>query len=66
VKPFVKAHPMAYTVGLADGSAAQAFGVGDSLPVTLIVDKQGRIRFTHNGITEKSTFETEIGQLLKE
>jgi thiol:disulfide interchange protein DsbD len=66
VKPFVKAHPMAYSVGLADAATALAFGVGDSLPVTILVDKQGRIRFTHNGITEKSAFETEIRQLLAE
>jgi putative aminopeptidase FrvX len=36
------------------------------LPVALLVDKQGRIRFTHVGVTEKGVFEAEIVQLLKE
>jgi thiol:disulfide interchange protein DsbD len=66
VKPFVKQHNMNYTIATADETAAKAFGVGEVLPVTLIVDKQGRIRFSHTGITEKDKLQSEIDQLLKE
>lgn len=67
VKPFVKAHPMDYTQVIGDRSTAGAFNVDDSLlPVTILIDKQGRIRFRHVGITKKDVFEVEINQLLAE
>ena len=67
VKPFLKAHPMDYTQVIGDKSTAGAFNVDDSLlPVTLLIDKQGRIRFRHVGITKKDVFEAEINQLLNE
>ena len=67
VKPFVKAHPMDYTQVIGDQSTAPAFKVDDStLPVTILIDKQGRIRFRHIGITKKDVFESEINQLLSE
>ncbi|HSE36425.1 MAG TPA: cytochrome c biogenesis protein CcdA [Blastocatellia bacterium] len=67
VKPFVKAHPMSYTQAIGDESTAVAFNVDSStLPVTLLIDKQGRIRFRHVGITTKDVLEGEINQLLDE
>ncbi|HWN97762.1 MAG TPA: cytochrome c biogenesis protein CcdA [Blastocatellia bacterium] len=67
VKPFLKQHPMDYTQTLGDAEIAGRLGVGESsLPVALLVDKQGRIRFRHVGRTEKDVFETEIKQLLDE
>jgi thiol:disulfide interchange protein DsbD len=67
VKPFVKAHPMNYTQVVGDRNTAPAFNVDDStLPETILIDKQGRIRFRHKGVTKKEVFETEINQLLSE
>jgi len=67
VKPFLKAHPMDYTQVIGDHSTASAFNVSaDTLPVTLLIDKQGRIRFRHIGITKKDVFEAEISELLSE
>ncbi|HLF84589.1 MAG TPA: TlpA family protein disulfide reductase, partial [Blastocatellia bacterium] len=67
VRPFLKAHPMDYTQIIGDQSTAAAFNVDDStLPVTLLIDKQGRIQFRHVGITKKDVFETEMNQLLIE
>jgi len=67
VKPFLKAHPMDYTQVIGDQSTAPAFKVDDStLPVTILIDKQGRIRFRHIGVTKKDVFEAEINQLLVE
>lgn len=67
VKPFVKAHPMNYTQTVGDESTATAFKVDSStLPVTLLIDKQGRIRFRHVGITTKEVLEGEINQLMNE
>jgi thiol:disulfide interchange protein DsbD len=67
VKPFLKENPMNYAVAVGDKSTATAFSVDDTkLPITLIVDKQGRVRFRHVGIEKKEVFEAEIGQLLNE
>ena len=52
---------------VGDKAVSNAFKVdGEKLPVTLLVDKQGRIRFTHVGIAKKEEFEAEINQLLNE
>ncbi|MEK6284830.1 MAG: cytochrome c biogenesis protein CcdA [Acidobacteriota bacterium] len=67
VKPFLKAHPMDYTQVIGDRSTAGAFNVDDSsLPVTLLIDRQGRIRIRHVGIVKKDVLETEINHLLNE
>jgi thiol:disulfide interchange protein len=67
VKPFLKEHPMDYTQTIGDQSTAKAFNVDDStLPATLLIDKQGRIRFRHVGITKKDVLEAEINQLVNE
>jgi thiol:disulfide interchange protein DsbD len=67
VRPFLKQHPMNYTQTIGDQKIAGDLGVGESsLPVALLVDKQGRIRFRHVGRTEKDVFEAEITQLLNE
>ncbi|MBI3654182.1 MAG: redoxin domain-containing protein [Acidobacteria bacterium] len=67
VKPFLKQHPMNYTQTVGDQSLAELFKVNDSaLPVAVLIDKQGRVRFTHKGITERAVFEAQIKQLLGE
>jgi len=67
VKPFLKRYPMNYTQVVGDKSIAGQFSVEDSsLPVAFLIDKQGRIRFKHVGVTKKEAFESEIKQLLAE
>lgn len=67
VKPFLKKYPMNYTQVIGDEKVSEAFKVGDSsLPVAFLIDKQGRVRFKHVGVTSKETFESEIKQLLAE
>jgi thiol:disulfide interchange protein len=67
VKPFLKRYPMNYTQVIGDAGVAEKFNVADSsLPVALLIDKQGRIRSRHVGITKRDVFEAEIKQLLDE
>ncbi len=67
VRPFLKDNPMNYRVALGDKPVSDAFKVdGEKLPVTLLIDKLGHIRFTHVGIAKKEEFEAEINQLLNE
>jgi hypothetical protein len=42
------------------------FGVDNALPVTLLIDRQGRIADSHIGLVDKGVFESEIKVLLKE
>jgi len=67
VTPFLKEHPMGYTQAIGDSEITRLFGVEESkLPVAILLDKRGRVRFRHVGITKKETFESEIQALLGE
>ncbi|HKV37935.1 MAG TPA: TlpA family protein disulfide reductase, partial [Blastocatellia bacterium] len=67
VRPFLKDHKMDYTIAIGDEGTKKAFGVGEVLPVTIIVDRQGRIQYTHTGIIEdKAAFQSQIERLLKQ
>ena len=48
-----------------DGATWQAYK-NHYWPTLYLIDKQGRVRFRHVGITERSVFESEIKQLLSE
>jgi len=65
VKAFVRKFGMNYPVLIADDRVQQAFGGFDAIPVTLVIDRQGRIVNRHLGLTEKGEFEAEIKPLLK-
>jgi thiol-disulfide isomerase/thioredoxin len=42
VAPFLKKHPMDYSIGLGTPALAQQYGL-DALPVTLVFDKAGKL-----------------------
>jgi peroxiredoxin len=65
IKSFVEKFGMNYPVLVADDKVQQAFGGFDAIPVTLVIDRQGRIVKRHLGLTEKDEFEAEIKPLLK-
>jgi hypothetical protein len=66
VKLFPKAHPMDYAQVVGDQNTAAFNAPDSSLPVTLLIDKRGRVRFRHVGLTRKDAFETESNQLPNE
>jgi peroxiredoxin len=37
-----------------------------SMPVTFLIDRQGRIALSHIGVVDRRSFENEIQELLKE
>jgi cytochrome c biogenesis protein CcmG/thiol:disulfide interchange protein DsbE len=65
VKPYVDAHPFNYPVVVGDVDLAKLYGV-TSLPLTLLIDRDGRIADTHLGIVDKDGWEEEIRMLLQE
>jgi len=65
---FLEKYPHTMTIAFdPKGAVAQAFDV-QAMPSSTIVDRRGRIRFTHEGYTDKtiSLFRSEVLQLLAE
>jgi cytochrome c biogenesis protein CcmG/thiol:disulfide interchange protein DsbE len=65
VKPFLKEHPISYSVVVGNTELAKLYGV-DSMPMTLLIDRNGEIAASHVGMVDKDAFEGEIQTLLKE
>jgi thiol-disulfide isomerase/thioredoxin len=66
VKPYLAEHPIGYPVIIGDADFGKTFGVIASLPVTLLIDRHGKIAESHLGMVEKDAFEKDISQLLQE
>jgi peroxiredoxin len=64
VKPFIEEQKMNYAVVIGNEALAKLYAV-DALPVTLLIDRGGKIAVTHAGLVEKDAFENEIRALLE-
>jgi cytochrome c biogenesis protein CcmG/thiol:disulfide interchange protein DsbE len=60
VKPFIEQSKMNYPVLIGSDELASKFGGVDVLPTTFVIDKQGQIIATHQGLTSKDEFEDAI------
>jgi peroxiredoxin len=65
VTPYLRKKPINYSIVVGDADFAKAYNV-ESLPVTLLIDRHGRIADTHIGMVEKAMWEQEIRALLTE
>ena len=63
VKPFAEAKQMNYPVVLGTGELAERYAV-TAMPVTLLIDRDGRIAASHPGLVNKEVFEKKIQALL--
>jgi len=67
VKPYLTAHPISYPVAIASFDVLEKpLSLDPSLPVTLLIDRNGNIADTHVGVVEKDAFEKKIQELLHE
>ena len=66
VSDFVQRFGVAYTIVMADDTIAENFGVGDSIPTTYIVDRNGVIRFRKVGSLPEEEFEKKLLPILNE
>jgi peroxiredoxin len=65
IKPYVQDMKMNYRVLLGNDEVSTAYGGLDSLPTTLLIDRQGKIASVHVGVTMgKEEFKNAIVQLL--
>jgi peroxiredoxin len=63
VKPFLRRKPINYVVVVGNPALAKLYTV-DAMPVTLLIDRDGKIAATHVGMVDKDAFESEIKELL--
>jgi peroxiredoxin len=63
VKPFLKEHPINYSVVIGNEDLGKLYGV-EAMPVTLLIDRDGKIADLHVGMVDKDAFEGEIQVLL--
>jgi cytochrome c biogenesis protein CcmG/thiol:disulfide interchange protein DsbE len=65
IKPYAHNMKMNYRILLGDDDVSTAYGGLDSLPTTLLIDRQGRIASVHVGVSMgKEEFKNAIVQLL--
>jgi peroxiredoxin len=65
VRPYLQTHPINYPIVLGSPTLVQPYKI-TNLPVTLLIDRDGRVADVHAGMVVKDRWEQEIRQLLKE
>lgn len=65
VKPFLQEHKINYPMVIGNWNMGERFGF-NSLPATLLIDRDGKIAALHVGMVDKAAFEADIQTLLKE
>ena len=66
VKPFLEEHKLNYPVVIANEDLANRYGGLSSLPLTLLIDRNGKIAESDAGMVDKNAFENKIKALLQE
>jgi peroxiredoxin len=65
VKPFVEEKKMNYPVVLCNADLCKQYGV-DALPVTVLIDREGKIVASYAGVVDRAACEAKIQSLLKD
>ena len=65
VRRFARRLGVNYPVALGTRKAARAFGVGEVLPVTIVIDREGRVRERILGLLDAEEFEQKVMPLLR-
>ena len=65
VKPYITEKKIDYRIAVGNDQIGRSYGGVDSLPTTFIIDRTGKIAYTHMGLESKDVYEKEIAGLLK-
>jgi len=65
VRPYLAEHPIPYPIVIGNPDLVKPYDV-TNLPVTLLIDRHGRIADAHAGVVDKDVWEQEIRELLRE
>ena len=63
VKPFLKEKQMKYPVVIGNEALGKLYGLGE-MPLTLLIDRAGRIALSHAGVVDRDNFERALRDLL--
>ena len=66
VKPFLEEHKLNYPVVIANQDLTTRYGGLPSLPMTLLIDRDGKIAESNAGMVDKDAFENKIKTLLRQ
>ncbi len=66
VTPYLREHKINYRIVMGTFESAKQFGVDKGMPITLLIDRHGKIADVHPGMVDKAAFEREIQTLLNE
>ena len=66
VRDFVATHELTFPIGAAPAGALRAFGAGNALPTSFLIDRQGRIRHTVRGMFAEPALAQAVQRLLEE
>ncbi|MFZ0593710.1 MAG: TlpA disulfide reductase family protein [Bryobacteraceae bacterium] len=64
VKPFLRQKGIEYPVVIGNEALAQRYDL-TSMPMTLLIDRTGKIAVSHTGVVDKEGFKSHIRELLK-
>jgi peroxiredoxin len=65
IEPYLKKNPISYPIVAGNFDAAAPYDI-TALPVTVLIDRAGRVAAKHVGVVNKKSFEAELKQLLAE
>jgi thiol-disulfide isomerase/thioredoxin len=65
IEPYLKKNPISYPVVAGNFDTAMPYNI-TALPVTVLIDRKGRVAAQHVGVVDKKSFEVELKQLLNE
>lgn len=65
IKPFLVKWKMNYPVAVGTDALGEHFGLKE-MPLTLLIDRNGKIAVSHAGIVDRAAFENDIQELLQE
>ena len=65
VKPFIAEKKMNYAVLLGTADVAKLYKV-DAMPVTVLIDREGKIAASYDGVVDRAGCEAKIQSLLKD
>jgi peroxiredoxin len=65
VKPFIAEKKINYTIVLGDEAVAKLYRV-NNMPVTLLIDREGKIATSYFGLVDRAGCEAKIQSLLKD
>lgn len=66
VRPFIAEKHVDYEVAIGNGKVAESFGGLQSLPLTLVIDRSGKVAAIHAGLSRRDEYQADIDAVLTE